>query len=67
MKLTEWFPGDVKPVRVGVYERNALFYLNYSYWDGSVWGQLRGTPTDAWLDRRKASLWQNFEWRGVKK
>ena len=37
MKLTEWYPADIKPVRKGVY--NVLDYDNensswYSYWDG---------------------------------
>ena len=48
MKLTKWIPGDVKPVRVGVYERsygNAL--PAYCYWDGKFWGMYGPTPNQA--------------------
>lgn len=45
MKLTEKFPGDVKPVRVGFYavwwckKENTypLTYPHYCYWDGKEW------------------------------
>lgn len=41
MKLTGWYPGNVKPVRVGVYECEWGYYgvmsYYYNYWDGSNW------------------------------
>lgn len=69
MKLTPWFPGDVKPVREGVYER---FWCegdspNYSYWNGSSWGLLTDTPTQARRNMRHVSAWQDMPWRGVEK
>lgn len=42
LKLTPWFPADVKPVHVGMYERdwgrvvdNAVSARDY--WDGTQW------------------------------
>lgn len=59
--LTDWFPAEVKPVCVGVYEAdNGSSYGRkwYSYWDGKQWGYadtdhevaflLRGEETEAW-------------------
>jgi hypothetical protein len=36
MKLTPWFPPDVKPVRAGVYEVRMKAPW-YRYWDGVHW------------------------------
>jgi|APGre2960657373_1045057.scaffolds.fasta_scaffold136004_1 hypothetical protein len=36
MKLTPWFPANVKPVRVGVYEVRMKAPW-YRYWDGVHW------------------------------
>lgn len=39
MKLTEWYPPHVKPVRPGVYQVAYFGKGNPSYarWDGKVW------------------------------
>jgi hypothetical protein len=38
MKLSQWHDGNVKPVHVGVYERDNSGYLGmYSYWNGKYW------------------------------
>ncbi len=68
MRLTPWFPGDVKPVHVGVYERRMKFTTDvyYSRWDGEKWGSLRRTVTEANTVLR-VSDYQNMPWRGVKK
>ena len=69
MKLTEWFPGHVKPVHEGPYER--LWCegesAGYSYWNGSSWGLLADTPTQARRDMRYTTAWQDLPWRGVEK
>jgi hypothetical protein len=46
MKLTPWFPADVKPVRAGVYEVNAEFHDPpwYRYWNGEFWHAGGHTP-----------------------
>lgn len=44
MKKTPWFPPDVKPVHVGVYETTSLpedhphHYVVRTRWDGFHWG-----------------------------
>ena len=74
MKLTPWFPGTVKPVRVGVYERDFsgtyagnLPGLHYCYWNGKFWGLYGTNPKIAVWYQDKPSLNQNFPWRGVEK
>lgn len=70
MKLTEWFPGDVKPVRVGVYERSwengEKFDYPYYFWDGKQWrGQ--GVSREDEMIRNTVSVFQNNPWRGLAK
>ena len=70
MKLTSWFPGDVKPVHVGVYERRPSFNTDirqYSYWDGSAWHWLGWTAPSAVLLTGIHSAFQDLPWRGVLK
>jgi hypothetical protein len=41
MNLTDWFPGSVKPVRKGVYQREYIYgkakFTYFCYWDGKQW------------------------------
>ena len=71
MKLTPWFPGDVKPVRVGVYERNygndRLRDCNYCHWNGKFWSIWATTQRGAVHLKNNASRWQDLPWRGVEK
>lgn len=61
MKLTPWFDGSVKPVRVGVYE---LDYRDedhasrtfYTAWDGLVW---------RYLESGDVAYAQDRNWRGL--
>jgi hypothetical protein len=71
---SDWFPREVKPVHIGVYEvrvkANGKIVRWYSYWNGTFWGMssntpgaanvLRETPSDA------AAHAGGFEWRGLK-
>lgn len=56
-EVTPWFDGELKPVRVGLYERctDSGFVL-YSWWNGEDW--YAGPAL-------KRSLWQNIRWRGL--
>lgn len=70
MKLTPWYPGTVKPVRSGVYQR---LYDNgdgsiakYCYWTGARWKTWHDTPHLAMLVEA-ISLFQELPWRGVVK
>lgn len=64
-ELTPWFPADVKPSRIGRYERlwpTALERSIPDYWDGSVWycadlaGRLDSVPSTSAV-----------QWRGLAK
>ena len=68
MKLTQWFPGYVKPVHVGVYERRLRFKTDvyYSRWDGEKWCTLCDTVDEA-AHKIFDSAYQNLPWRGVEK
>lgn len=70
MKLTNWIPGNVKPVRVGVYQRkydqNSIASSTwYCYWNGAFWGVNGETPEDAARAKHIASGAQNLLWRGL--
>jgi len=70
MKLTCWFSGDQKPVRVGVYQQMNGMYLGYQYWDGKLWRGFCGSPQAAYNVRKfspAADSHQNDKWRGVAK
>ena len=71
MKLTPWYPGDVKPVREGVYERDygaaGLLEHRYCYWNGKWWGLYSTLPAGALWFKNKQSTSQNLPWRGVAK
>lgn len=66
MKKTPWFPGDVKPVRAGVYERQFQHGLTFPYsrWNGSYWCMSDLNCDDAGCQHEPSS--SQFEpWRGL--
>ena len=68
--MTDWFPPDVKPVHVGVYEIKLSEYNFevYSYWDGSRWCFACINVDDAFsLKHRETKLFQKRYWRGLAK
>ena len=68
MKLTPWFPGTVKPVRAGVYERDyGRGWRSYNYWNGEKWSSPRSVPKEAEIFKHLYSPYQNLPWRGVMK
>ncbi len=68
MKLTPWFSGDQKPIRVGVYEVKYPFpFPVYSYWDGADWKTITISVKAAYKHKRFADKVQNLPWRGVMK
>lgn len=66
MKLTLWFPGHVKPVREGVYERRIGNNSVYSLWDGVWWRTCKNNPHEA-ACQASISWWPDAPWRGVEK
>jgi hypothetical protein len=69
--MTEWFPADTKPARVGVYQIKDGFmdmYDWYSYWNGLEWRCAGYTPKEAYHDRLNShNLNQYQKWRGLSK
>jgi hypothetical protein len=61
--LTPWFPADVKPVRVGVYQRKTVD-LDYSYWNGKFW-QLGATKPEWAKENRRKTISGPQKWRGL--
>ena len=66
MKLTPWFPGDAKPMWVGVYERQYGKETFYCLWDGEYWHTWAMTPKHAEKVLGFSAM-QNLPWRGVMK
>lgn len=63
-KLTPWFPGDVKPARKGVYERDFPNGSLYSRWNGRHW--IFGYyAVEHAATRVGKSLYQTKRWRGL--
>lgn len=70
MKTTDWYPGYVKPVRVGVYgvKSKRFGFILYKYWNGSKWAVYGVTIDQAMKNRRKLKdSHQDWKWRGVAK
>ena len=71
MKLTEWYPAHIKPVRVGVY--NVETWANpdspwFSYWDGNIFNYYCNSVDDAFRNRRKWGCGKaTSQWRGIAK
>jgi len=68
MKLTPWFPANVKPVRAGVYEVESLNHFKlYRYWDGRRWRAGAHTPDRAIQKFRISGLPSPdvVSWRGL--
>ena len=69
--LTPWFPARTKPVRVGLYETDALRsskgIRRYQHWDGVRWGGFAQDLEAAFNNRVFASEWQHPKWRGLAK
>lgn len=68
-KLTPWFPGNVKPARKGVYQRDWLDGgpLWFSYWNGKTWNSGDDTTEGAACPVNKywKSNHQKLPWRGL--
>lgn len=67
-KLTDWFPSDTKPMRVGAYEtkkESAFYGTRYQFWNGRFWCAYSNTAENAARESNsnKSSV-QNPAWRG---
>jgi len=71
MKLTEWYSGDQKPSRAGVYQRDfsegtSIRGIVYSKWDGGKWFVYESTAKKA-STNKNVSKFQYEPWRGIAK
>ena len=64
-KMTRWFPVNIKPVHVGVYETDLAGYLGYSYWNGEYWSDT-SSKLDMELRFKERRGMQKKKWRGFK-
>ena len=70
MKLTPWFPAEVKPVHVGVYEiyeHRRHERPTFKHWNGSFWGFASASIGQAQSadTHLGPSLVQKCNWRGL--
>lgn len=67
-KLTPWFPGDVKPVRDGVYERRSNIdgMAYFSLYRGGDWWQMTSSFFTS-VNSKFRSDRQSLPWRGLAK
>jgi hypothetical protein len=66
MKKTKWYPGNVKPVHVGVYETEPLYNSKrFQFWNGQWWGYPAHTIQRAFDWRYVRSTNQSDAWRGL--
>jgi len=70
-KLTKWYPGHIKPVREGVYERNYQDKegkppcVLYCFWNGSWWGSFAMNSRTALEHPDAKSPAQDLPWRDL--
>lgn len=68
MKLTEWYPPDIKPVRIGVYETTSYDNTpSYQHWGGEFWGFCSTHVKSAAMHGASRSGLQDVSWRGIAK
>ena len=68
MKKTQWFPGEVKPVRDGVYEKTFNVkgrWQVYSRWRDNRWHRFCSTPYAAYKDEERSRHQNDLPWRGL--
>lgn len=68
MKVTQWFDGNIKPVYIGMYQRDLDLPLpSYSYWNGKKWSCCYPTIEAAFDFQYTITAYPNLKWRGVAK
>jgi len=66
-EMTDWFPADLKPVHIGVYEVRYFPYGKYCLWDGKKWSWTNTTVNKAYKFTSSEGANQNKIWRGIEK
>lgn len=63
-KLTQWYPAEIKPYRVGTYKTNSRG-ICFQYWNGKYWGYCCDQKNIAEIYKYNKSCMQNVKWRGL--
>jgi hypothetical protein len=63
MKYTPWFPPEIKPVHVGVYQ--VFNDFTYAYWGGKRWGYVELSVKQAVASKNTKFASQYKTWRGL--
>lgn len=63
-KYTDWFPPEIKPVHVGVYELEDLPYP-FHYWDGARWFGAGARGEKIRLYAEQVDYGCRVRWRGL--
>lgn len=67
---TPWYPGDMRPKRRGVYEREFAGSgqpVRLSHWNGRLWGGWAIYMAGALANKDSPSSLQNVPWCGLAK
>lgn len=67
-KLTNWYPSNVKPVRIGVYRTTSDIFIGpeyYSFWDGHRFNGNWDTVERAFNRRDYGDGSSVANWRGL--
>lgn len=74
-ELTGWFPSEVKPVHVGVYEAfmkviedrfgSCCLEFGFAYWNGESWGAMHTSAAEAakiipWMTGAQRKIWRGL-------
>jgi hypothetical protein len=66
LKMTAWYPGNVRPAHVGVYETAPQHgHKWFKFWNGSWWGYAANNVQRAFEWRDVRSAHQCDDWRGL--
>ncbi|MGY6240573.1 hypothetical protein ACW910_24325 (plasmid) [Burkholderia ambifaria] len=67
MKKTPWFPAEIKPIRIGIYQVRKSFGHCWARWDGRAWshGSMRETVPPKEYFKMRAGAHPVFAWRGI--
>lgn len=66
MKLTDWYPPDIKPVRRGVYITRKNNQVFFQYWTGNFWN-VRMICIRSAENIKQRSQHQDVQWKGIEK
>lgn len=63
---TGWYPPQVNPARVGIYERDlGTIGIRWAYWNGSFWGGFANEVRNAVANRHSPTAHPVAPWRGL--